>query len=125
SNCHEIEAGLEGSGPNLLGRGSVAWVARVIRSSSRPDLFGEAAQMPAFGEDKLDEAQLAELAAFVVRQRGAEVSAEEAEAAAAAATKEATAEPAAKPEPEGEGEGEAEGEGDAEDEDEVQLEDED
>lgn len=125
SNCHEIEAGLEGSGPNLLGRGSVAWVARVIRSSSRPDLFGEAAQMPAFGEDKLDEAQLAELAAFVVRQRGAEVSAEEAAAAAAAATKEATAEPAAKPEPEGEGEGEAEGEGDAEDEDEVQLEDED
>lgn len=69
NNCHEVDKGVEGSGPNLLGHGSAAWVARVIRDSSKPDLFGEAAQMPKFGDDKLDEEQLAELAAFVVRQR--------------------------------------------------------
>jgi ubiquinol-cytochrome c reductase cytochrome b subunit len=69
NNCHETEVGVEGSGPNLLGHGSAAWVARVIRDSGKPDLFGEEAQMPKFGEDKLDEQQLADLAAFVVKQR--------------------------------------------------------
>ncbi|MCH9687884.1 MAG: cytochrome b N-terminal domain-containing protein [Deltaproteobacteria bacterium] len=68
-NCHEIEAGAEGSGPNLLGHGSAAWVARIIRDSSQPDLFGEEAQMPKFGTDKIDDERLAELAAFIVRQR--------------------------------------------------------
>ncbi len=69
NNCHELQAGAEGSGPNLLGHGSVAWVARVVRDSSKPDLFGEDAQMPKFGEDKLDDEALAELAAFIVQQR--------------------------------------------------------
>jgi ubiquinol-cytochrome c reductase cytochrome b subunit len=69
NNCHEVEAGVEGGGPNLYGHGSAAWVARVVRDSSKPDLFGEEAQMPKFGEDKLDDEQLAELAAFIVRQR--------------------------------------------------------
>lgn len=69
NNCHEIEAGAEGSGPTVLGHGSAAWVARVIRDSSKPDLFGESAQMPKFGEDKLDEEALTALAAFVVAQR--------------------------------------------------------
>lgn len=69
NGCHEIEAGVEGSGPNLLGHGSQAWVARVIRDSSAVDLFGSEAQMPKFGEDKLDDEQLQELAAFIVRQR--------------------------------------------------------
>jgi ubiquinol-cytochrome c reductase cytochrome b subunit len=69
NNCHEVEAGVEGGGPNLWGHGSTAWVARVIRDSSKPDLFGEDAQMPKFGDDKLDEQQLADLAAFIVRQR--------------------------------------------------------
>lgn len=72
NGCHEIEAGVDGSGPNLLGHGSTAWVARVIRDSSQADLFGEEAQMPKFGDDKLDEEQLQELAAFIVRQRGGE-----------------------------------------------------
>lgn len=122
SNCHELQAGAEGSGPTLLGHGSVGWVARVIRDSSKPDLFGEAAQMPSFGEDKLSDAQLGELAAFVVEQRGGEVSAEAALAAAEAATKAAAAQAEPKPEPEGEGEegegeGEPEGEGEGEPED--------
>lgn len=69
NNCHEVKAGEEGSGPNMLAHGSAEWVARVIRDSSKPDLFGEDAQMPKFGDDKLDEQQLADLAAFVVEQR--------------------------------------------------------
>jgi ubiquinol-cytochrome c reductase cytochrome b subunit len=69
NNCHEVEKGVEGSGPNMLGHGSAEWVARVIRDSSKPDLFGEDAQMPKFGDDKLSDEQLAELAAFVVEQR--------------------------------------------------------
>ncbi len=69
NNCHEVKAGVEGSGPNLAGHGTVEWVARVIRDSSKPDLFGEDAQMPKFGEDKLEEEELAALAAFVVEQR--------------------------------------------------------
>ncbi|MEX1368572.1 MAG: cytochrome b N-terminal domain-containing protein [Nannocystaceae bacterium] len=69
NGCHEIEAGLEGSGPNLLGHGSQAWVARVIRDSSAADLYGTEAQMPKFGEDKLEEEQLQQLSAFIARQR--------------------------------------------------------
>lgn len=70
NSCHELEAGADGGGPNLRGHGSQAWVARVIRDSSKADLFGEEAQMPKFGDDKLDEDQLQDLAAFLVRQRG-------------------------------------------------------
>lgn len=69
NNCHEVQSGVEGSGPNMLGHGSAEWVARVIRDSSKPDLYGEDAQMPKFGEDKLGAEDLAALAAFVVEQR--------------------------------------------------------
>lgn len=69
NSCHEIEAGADGSGPNLLGHGSASWVARIIRDSSKADLFGEEAQMPKFGEDKLDEQELADLSQFIARQR--------------------------------------------------------
>ncbi len=66
--CHEVEAGLEGDGPNLLGHGSAAWVARVIRDDSKPDLFGENAKMPKF-EEKLTDEEIEALAVFVVSQR--------------------------------------------------------
>jgi ubiquinol-cytochrome c reductase cytochrome b subunit len=69
NNCHEVKAGVEGSGPNLAAHGSAAWVARVIRDSSKPDLFGEDAQMPKFGEDKLKEEDVIALAELVARQR--------------------------------------------------------
>lgn len=69
NNCHEVKAGEEGSGPNMRGHGSAEWVARVIRDSSKPDLFGEDAQMPKFGDDKIKEEELAALAAFVVERR--------------------------------------------------------
>lgn len=69
SNCHEVEAGKDNEGPTLFGHGSQPWVERVIRDSSAKDLFGEKAQMPKFGTDKLTKEQVASLAAFVVRQR--------------------------------------------------------
>jgi len=69
NNCHEVKAGVEGSGPNLVGHGTAEWIARVIRDSSKPDLFGEDAQMPKFGEDKLKEEDVKALAEFVVGQR--------------------------------------------------------
>lgn len=64
SGCHEVEAGAEGVGPTLAGRGTTAWVARVIADSSAPDLFGDTAQMPKFG-DKLTQEQITALAEFV------------------------------------------------------------
>jgi ubiquinol-cytochrome c reductase cytochrome b subunit len=69
SNCHEVEAGKDNEGPNLVAHGTTEWVTRVIRDSSAKDLFGEKAEMPKFGTDKLSDAQVASLAAFVVAQR--------------------------------------------------------
>ncbi len=68
NNCHEVEAGKDNEGPNLWQHGSQAWVERVIRDASAPDLFGKSAEMPKFAE-KLDDAQIAALAAYVVARR--------------------------------------------------------
>jgi ubiquinol-cytochrome c reductase cytochrome b subunit len=76
SNCHEVEAGKDNEGPNLFAHGNKAWVERVIRDSSAKDLFGEEAQMPKFGTDKLTDEQVASLAAFVVAQRAKPASAD-------------------------------------------------
>jgi ubiquinol-cytochrome c reductase cytochrome b subunit len=76
SICHEVTAGVSADGPNLRGHGTAAWVERVIRDSSAADLFGEAAQMPKF-KDKLSDADIAALAAFVVGQRAAPAAAAE------------------------------------------------
>lgn len=69
SSCHEVEPGEEGDGPNLHGHGTRAWIARMIRDSSQPDLFGEAADMPKFGPDKLSDEQVELLAEFIASQR--------------------------------------------------------
>lgn len=69
SNCHEIEAGKDNEGPTLAGRATQAWVERVIRDSSKPDLFGGKAQMPKFA-DKLSDEEIAALAAFVLDRSG-------------------------------------------------------
>jgi len=69
SNCHEIEPGKDATGPNLAGRGTAAWIARVIRDSSAKDLYGDTAEMPKFG-GKLQDAEIDALAAFIAR-RGA------------------------------------------------------
>jgi len=68
NNCHEIEPGKDNEGPNLYAHGTTSWVNRVIRDSGAKDLFGEHAQMPKFA-DKLSDAEISSLAAFVVAQR--------------------------------------------------------
>jgi len=65
AGCHEVEAGVEGEGPNLAGRGSQAWIARVIADPSAADLFGDEAEMPKF-KAKLSEEQIQALAAYLV-----------------------------------------------------------
>jgi len=68
SGCHEVDAGKESAGPALGGRGSVAWIQRVIADSSAKDLYGDSAEMPKF-EGKLSAAQIEALAGLVARQR--------------------------------------------------------
>lgn len=67
SGCHEVEAGKSGTGPTLAGRGSAAWIARVIRNSAEPDLYGDTAEMPKFA-DKLTPAEIEALAEFIRSQ---------------------------------------------------------
>lgn len=74
SGCHELEAGKSDTGPTLAGRGSPAWIARVIRNSSDPDLYGDTAEMPKFG-DKLSKEEIEALATFIHSQRGAKAAA--------------------------------------------------
>lgn len=64
SGCHEVEKGAGGGAPNFAGRGTQAWIDRVIRNSGGPDLYEGDAQMPRF-EGKLSDAEIAQLAAFV------------------------------------------------------------
>jgi ubiquinol-cytochrome c reductase cytochrome b subunit len=68
SGCHEVEAGKSSVGPTLAGRGTTAWIARVIRNSAEPDLYGETAEMPKFA-DKLGAAEVEALAEFIASQR--------------------------------------------------------
>ncbi|HVI02160.1 MAG TPA: cytochrome b N-terminal domain-containing protein [Enhygromyxa sp.] len=65
SGCHSIEAGADGDGaPVFWGRGTRAWIARVIRDSSAVDLYGKEAEMPKF-EGKLSDAEIEALADYV------------------------------------------------------------
>jgi ubiquinol-cytochrome c reductase cytochrome b subunit len=69
TTCHETDGSMGNDGPNLRHRGTPTWVVSVIADPSQPRLFGENARMPKFG-DKLDPAQIDQLASFVVGQRG-------------------------------------------------------
>ena len=71
SGCHEIEAGKSGTGPTLTGRGSAAWIARIIHDSSQPDLYGDTAEMPKFA-GKLSPTEIEALAQFIGAQRRTE-----------------------------------------------------
>jgi ubiquinol-cytochrome c reductase cytochrome b subunit len=65
SGCHAIEAGADGDGaPGFWGRGTRAWIARVIRDSSQADLYGKQAEMPKFA-DKLSDEQIDALADYI------------------------------------------------------------
>lgn len=74
SGCHEVEAGKADTGPTLAGRGSPAWIARVIRNSAEPDLYGDTAEMPKFA-DKLSPEEITALAEFISSQRTAKAAA--------------------------------------------------
>lgn len=68
SGCHEIEKGADGDGtPVFWGRGTRAWIARVIRNSSAGDLYGGNAEMPKF-EGKFSDEEIAALADYVYAQ---------------------------------------------------------
>ena len=62
--CHEVNAGDGGGAPNFAGRGSLAWIKRVIRNSAGPDLYEDSAEMPSF-EGKLSDQEIEALAAYV------------------------------------------------------------
>jgi ubiquinol-cytochrome c reductase cytochrome b subunit len=70
NTCHEVKPGESGDGPNLAGHGSRAWIQRILRDSSVPDLFGKTASMPKFGRRLTDE-EIRQLADFVASQRKA------------------------------------------------------
>jgi ubiquinol-cytochrome c reductase cytochrome b subunit len=68
SGCHSLERGADGDGaPVFAGRGTQAWIARVIRNSSMVDLYGSEAEMPKF-EGKLSDQEIAALADYVYAQ---------------------------------------------------------
>lgn len=68
SGCHPNEKGADGDGaPNLHGRGSRAWVARVIRDATQVDLYGPKAEMPSFAS-KLTDEEIELLANYVYMQ---------------------------------------------------------
>jgi ubiquinol-cytochrome c reductase cytochrome b subunit len=68
STCHKTTAGEASDGPNFTGHGSEAWLARVIKNSSEPDIYGSSGAMPKF-QGKLTDEQIADLAKFVHSQR--------------------------------------------------------
>ncbi len=68
SNCHEVQPGETGDGPNLAGHGSRAWVERVIADSGAPDLFGNTAEMPKFA-GKLTKEQIGLLSELMTAEQ--------------------------------------------------------
>ena len=68
SGCHQVEKDADGDGaPTLWGRGTQAWIGRVIRDSSQVDLYGKAAEMPSFAK-KLTDDEITMLAEYVYEQ---------------------------------------------------------
>ena len=68
--CHEVDGETENAGPNLKGRGTLAWVQAVIADAGQPRLFGDRNKMPRFA-DKLTAAEIEALARFVLSQKTA------------------------------------------------------
>jgi len=68
-SCHELDGEGENAGPNLKGRGTLAWVEAVISDAGQGRLFGEKSKMPRFA-GKLTPAEIEEMARFVIAQKG-------------------------------------------------------
>jgi ubiquinol-cytochrome c reductase cytochrome b subunit len=69
-SCHEFDGDGENAGPNLKGRGTLAWVRAVITNAGQPRLFGDRNKMPKFA-DKLTPSEIDDLARFVLAQKNA------------------------------------------------------
>jgi ubiquinol-cytochrome c reductase cytochrome b subunit len=67
-SCHELAPGQAGDAPNLLHRGTLAYVVATIEDPSRPTLYGERSKMPKYA-GKLTPAQIESLARLVLDQR--------------------------------------------------------
>jgi mono/diheme cytochrome c family protein len=66
--CHELDGEGENAGPNLKGRGTLAWVEAVISDAGQGRLFGEKNKMPKFA-GKLTPAEIEDMARFVIAQK--------------------------------------------------------
>ncbi len=66
--CHEIDGDGENAGPNLKGRGTLAWTEAIIADAGQGRLFGEKNKMPKFS-GKLTPAEIEDLARFVIAQK--------------------------------------------------------
>jgi ubiquinol-cytochrome c reductase cytochrome b subunit len=67
-SCHELDGEGENAGPNLKGRGTLAWIEAVIADAGQPRLFGDRNKMLKF-EDKLTPSEIEDLARFVLAQK--------------------------------------------------------
>jgi ubiquinol-cytochrome c reductase cytochrome b subunit len=67
-SCHELDSEGENAGPNLNGRGTLAWVEAVIADAGQGRLFGEKNKMPKFA-GKLAPIEIEDLARFVIAQK--------------------------------------------------------
>jgi len=66
--CHELDGEGENAGPNLKGRGTLAWVEAVISDAGQGRLYGEKNKMPKFA-GKLTPAEIEDMARFVMAQK--------------------------------------------------------
>ncbi len=66
--CHELDGEGENAGPNLKGRGTLAWVEAVISDAGQGRLYGEKNKMPKFA-GKLTPAEIEDMARFVIAQK--------------------------------------------------------
>ncbi len=65
TKCHSLDGKSPGKGPNLGGRGSADGLAALIAEPGHPRWFGNANEMPRFG-DKLNLAERRSLASYVL-----------------------------------------------------------
>ena len=73
NSCHEVKPGESGSGPNLSGSGTRAWIQRVLRDASADHLYGKSSGMPKFGK-KLTDEEIRQLSDLIAAGRSGKTS---------------------------------------------------
>jgi ubiquinol-cytochrome c reductase cytochrome b subunit len=66
-SCHDRDGTSENTGPNLKGRGTLAYLGDIIGDASDPRLYGPRSKMPRFA-GKLTPEEIGELARFVLAE---------------------------------------------------------